>query len=159
MDRTASKENVLKIISAHFGQIEVEENELITFPEGVVGFEKYERFVLLSNPEEEPFQWLQSVDDPDVAFVLIEPLLVRQDYDFEVDDETIQLLDIQDPGQLRLFVIVTMHSDFSKITGNLLAPILLNLTNRRAHQIIIQNSSYSLREPLFTESEGEAQNG
>lgn len=139
----------MKITTRMNKTIEVREKDIVTLPEGVVGFEEYQRYVFLANPEEEPFIWLQCVDQPEVAFVLIDPMVIDSNYDFEVDDDTIELLDLSDPKNIRLYAIVTVKPDPSKMTANLLAPILLNKANQRARQLVLHQSTFSTRHPIF----------
>ncbi len=137
----------------------MDEKALIHFPEGLVGFEDFTRYTLISNPDEEPFFWLQGVDDGDLAFVAVDPLTFESDYDFKVEDETIELLKIEDPADLRLLTIVTMHSDITRMTANLLAPVLINQRNNLGCQLILRDSDYSTKTPMFAQeddgSEGE----
>lgn len=145
----------MKITTRQQMEIEVEEKDLITFPVGVVGFEECKRYALTSLPEEDPFVRLQSIESPDTAFVLVNPLLFSPDYDFEVNDDIIELVGIVDPEDLQLFVIVTVHTEYTKMTGNLLAPILINGRNRKACQLILQGTDYSTRHRIFDDSEDE----
>lgn len=139
----------MKIRTRHFKEIEVANDALLTFPEGIVGFEAQHAYATLKREEEQPFEWLQSVEDEGVAFVVVDPLLFLATYDFEVDDETIALLKISDPAQIRLLTIVTLHSDFKKMTANLLAPIIINTESRLARQIILNNTGYTTAHPVF----------
>ncbi len=145
----------MKITTRQQQVIEVAAKDLITFPVGVVGFEEYKEYALISLEEEEPFHRLQSVDSTGTAFVLVNPLLFRPDYDFEVGDDVVKLLKLDKPENIRLFVVVTVHSDYTKMTGNLLAPVLLNTENNTACQMILQSNDYSTRHRIFDDSAAE----
>lgn len=139
----------MKVRTRHFGEIEVREQEVLFFPEGIVGFESDKRYMTLVQPQERPFQWLQSLETPDVAFVVVDPFLFLATYDFEIDDETITMLEIDDPQQLSLLVIVTLNSDITKMTANLLAPIVVNRKNNKARQMVLPSSGYSTAHAIF----------
>ncbi|RJO67175.1 MAG: flagellar assembly protein FliW [Myxococcales bacterium] len=142
----------MKIVTRHLGEIEVRKDDLLVFPQGIVGFEEFQSFALLKAPEEEPFVWLQSTDDPATAFVVVNPLFVDPTYDFEVDDETIALLGVKDPGEIDLYVIVTVRQDFQRMTANLLAPIIVCRTTARGRQLVLHQSSYATQHPLFPDA-------
>jgi flagellar assembly factor FliW len=160
-----AKESVLKITTRQNTVIEVDEKAIITFPEGLVGFEEYKRYALYSIADEEPFHRIQYLEAEEIGFVVIDPLLVMPDYDFEVDDETIELLKIDRPESLQLFAIVTVSSDYSRMTANLLAPILVNRDTSMARQIVLQDTAYTTRHNIFAggdetdEAQKEAENG
>lgn len=143
----------MKITTRQNTVIEIDEKDVLTFPEGLVGFEEYKRYGLYSVAEEEPFFRLQYLKAEEVGFVVVDPLLIMPDYDFEVDNDTIELLGIETPESLQLFSIVTVHSDFRRMTANLLAPILVNRDNRMARQIVLQDTPYTTRHPVFGEVE------
>lgn len=139
----------MKIRTRHFNEIDVQDDARLSFPEGLVGFETQHDYACLKRPEEQPFEWLQSTSEAGVAFVVVDPLLFMATYDFEVDDETIALLKISDPAQIRLLTIVTLHTDFKKMTANLLAPIIINTEARLARQVILNNTGYTTAHPVF----------
>jgi len=149
----------VNIRTRHFGEVTVPDDQLLLFPEGIVGFETLKRYALLNNPNEQPFEWLQSVEDPEIAFVLVDPLLFLTTYDFEVDDETISLLDIRDPAEIKLSALVTLRHDYTKMTANLLAPIVVNRANLRARQLVLHNSGYVTNHPIFGAKPGSEKEG
>jgi len=152
----------LKITTRQFGEVELNEEEIVTFPEGLVGLEDKRRYVILGRPEEEPFKWLQCIDDPEIAFIIIDPMLFAGDYAFDIDDETTSKINLARPEDILLFVIVTLQDDFRKMTANLLGPIIVNGRNRRAIQMVLHNSNYITKHRIFPskneEAEGKPQN-
>ncbi len=142
----------MKVTTRHFGDIEVDEKDLLTFPQGMVGFENHQRFAIIRKPDEEPFEWLQCITLPELAFVVVDPLLVEAAYNFEVDDDTIDLLQLKDPQDVMLRAIVTVRNDVSKMTANLLAPLVINKVEQTACQLILNDSNYSTRYPLFADN-------
>lgn len=140
----------MKIQTRHFGLLDIAETDLLQFPEGIVGFEEHDRFILLTKPEEEPFVWLQSTSQPEAAFIMIDPHLFSPEYSIEVDDETADMLNVRDPSTVKVMAIVTMSSDTAKITANLLAPVILNLDGKKGRQIVLHGSTHSTRHPIFS---------
>lgn len=143
----------MKINTRHFGEVEIEEREIVDFPEGVIGFENLRKYVILSRPDEEPFHWLQSTEDAKTSFVVVNPLLFQTDYDFEVDDETIEELGIEDASDVYLYVIVRLKSEFRDMTANLLAPLLINPKTQKGTQFILHDSGYGLKHKIFQQDD------
>ena len=111
----------------HFGEIDIDENEVLSFEEGLPGFEGVKRYIILGNSEDEyPFKWLQGIDDPSLAFVVIDPLIIKKDYDFEIKENIIKLLSIEKVEDVRVYCIVVVPDDISKISMNLKAPVIVN---------------------------------
>lgn len=135
--------------TSRFGPIEVEESDIITFPMGIPGFEECRRFILIRHDPEGKFLWLQSADEPDLALVTIEPHRVFKDYAPEIPEREVEELAAGHPGALRMLAIVTIPGDVSKATVNLAAPIVLNEQLRRAKQVVLEGSPYSIRQRLF----------
>jgi flagellar assembly factor FliW len=101
--------------------------------------------------EESPYIWLQSVDEPDVAFLATSPFWFFPEYDLELGDEDQQALDVADPSQLEVLTLLTVHragETPETITANLLGPIVVNTENRQALQLVLDNPDYSTRVPL-----------
>ena len=110
----ALREVLLKVQTSRFGEIEVDNADVITLPEGLVGFPELARYVLLDHDSDSPFKWLQSLDDGTMAFVVISPLTFRPDYTVEVTEEEIAILKLQSPDDAVISVIVTIPSDPQK---------------------------------------------
>lgn len=129
-----------------FGQIEIDENGILDFPEGIPGFEDVKKFVLLGSSDENSlFQWLQSVDNTELAFVVIEPKRIWPDYEVDVDEDDVKMLGIDNESKVLVFSIVVVPEDVEKMTANLKAPILINTFNKRGKQIIMDNSRYNIK--------------
>lgn len=141
----------MKITTSRFGTIEVEEQEVIHLENGMIGFPEEKRFVLLRHHEESPFFWFQSVEKGDLAFVLTDPFWFQPDYDIEISQEDAESLGLRSPSEgIQTLVVVNIHSSngTSEITANLLGPIIINLHNRLAKQIVLYRTPYSHRHPL-----------
>lgn len=139
----------MKVQTKRFGEIEVQEDKVLLFKEGLPGFENQHRFVLLAEKEGAPFYWLQSLDDADLAFVVTDPFLFRQDYDVALPAWEAEKIGVQDPQDAVIYVIVTIPEEPTQMTANLQAPLVINLKNRQARQVILGEGSYPLRYPIL----------
>ena len=137
----------MEIESTRFGQLVVDDERIITFPHGLLGFPEHARFALIQTGEENYFFWLQAVDDPNLAFVVTDPTIFFKDYDVPVREETRQELHATDPSFLQVFVICNKVGDW--LTGNLLGPLVVNAANRLAQQIVLTEKKYTTRQPLM----------
>ena len=120
----------------------------MTFPNGLLGFPSlHTRFALIQTGQENYFFWLQSVDEPNLAFVVTDPTIFFKDYDVPVREETQQELQLTDPSLLQVFVICNKVGDW--LTGNLLGPIVVNARNRLAQQVVLTEKKWTTRQPLL----------
>ena len=140
----------MEIETIRFGKITILEDKVITFPKGLLGFSQRRRFVLFPHKEGSPFFWLQCVEDGELAFVLMNPKLVVNDYMIDIDDENLKDLECEDGRGLDVLCIVTIpHDDPRKMTVNLLGPIVINVNKMRAVQLVSTNSAFSHRHPVI----------
>ena len=136
----------MQLDTAHFGNIEIDDNEIISFPEGVPGFEKSNKFVLIANNGGgDIFYWLQSVDSPELCFVVTDPFMLYDGYGVDVDDEDISILEISDPSKVLTLAIVIIPENIEETRVNLKAPILINVEKKLGKQIILNNDNLPLR--------------
>lgn len=140
----------MEIVTERFGKISYEEDELLNFPQGLVGFPGKHKYILLKQPEIEPFIWLQSVEDPGLCFLTIDPFIFFPDFELEVELDDDLLSQIGTITDLGVIVIVTIGEDFKDSTANLLGPIVYNRSTMLAWQLILDNSNYSTKHKLFT---------
>lgn len=141
----------MKLTTTRFGTIDIEEEQVIFMPSGMIGFPEEKRFVLLRHEEGSPFFWLQSVENDSLAFVLTDPLWFQPDYDIEISPEDTERLELDRASEgIQTLVVVSIHpsNGTSEITANLLGPIVINLRNRLAKQIVLYRSPYSHRHPV-----------
>jgi flagellar assembly factor FliW len=129
----------LKFQTSRFGEIEVNEEDTIELPDGLIGFPELIKYVLLDHDSDSPFKWLQSLDDGNMAFVVISPLTFRPDYTAEVSEDEISGLKLSKPEDAVVSVIVTIPSDPKKMSANLKAPLIFNLRNRLGKQVILKD--------------------
>ena len=137
----------MEIETTRFGRLSVDDDRVITFPRGLLGFPDHARFALIQTGEENYFFWLQSTDEPSLAFVVADPGIFFKDYDVPVREETQQDLKLTDPAYAQLFVICNKVGDW--LTGNLLGPIVVNAANRLGTQVVLTEKKWTTRQPLI----------
>src|SRR5580692_558696 len=118
--------NAMMVETTRFGSIAVGESDIITFPEGMLGFSKIDQYVLVERVDDSLFLWLQAVKKPSVAFPLLEPQIFEVNYRVELAEEDRKTLKLSDLAHSKIFAIVTIPSDPTKMTANLKAPIVIN---------------------------------
>lgn len=139
-----------KIQTTRFGVLQVNDSELIRFAEGIPGFPEEMEFLLIPVEEKSPFVFMQSVKRSDLAFLLTNPFLFFKDYEFVIDDETMEELELEEAGQAAFYSILTMQgAKITALTANLVAPIVINLKNRKAKQVVLERSRYTTKHLLF----------
>jgi len=138
----------MQIASSRFGKIEVREEEIITFPEGLVGFCSFKRYLIIEREIDRPFQWLQSIDNPELAFLITDPLLFYPGYKVELNAQENAILKLEKVKQGQVFVLVAIPEDPSRIRANLLAPLVINTLRRLGKQVILEQSGYPLQYQL-----------
>jgi len=137
--------------STRFGPVETPENKIITMAKPILGFEDFKRFVLIEIDEIRPFMWLQAVDEPAVAFLVVNPVLVYPGYRIEINAMEVGEIKIDDVNNVETYVIVTVGESPGEISVNLQGPILINAENNLAKQLVLVNSEYKIKFPLLGE--------
>ena len=138
------------IKTARFGEIEVDESKTIHFKDGLPGFQKNKDFIILEHKPGSPFLWLQSMDTPALAFVMINPFLIKRDYLQALSKEEEALLKNENNDELIVFTLVTIpRGQAEKATANLMGPIVIESGTRNAKQVILANSGYSHCQPII----------
>lgn len=139
----------MSIQSARFGTLEVDEKDILRFPKGLPGFSEEKEFAFLPYGSNSPFAFLQSIADPNLTFLIVEPFAFFTDYQFEIDDKLAQDLGMSDKLPPQVFCIVTVPEKLDDMTANLLAPIVVNWKDRLAMQVVLEKMSYTTRHRLF----------
>lgn len=141
-----------KVYTSRFGEIEVDEQKIVHFKNGIPAFEEEHEFIILPYDEESPYYFMQSLKSPDLAFLLTIPFLFFPDYSFEIDEETVTELDITNQDEIFYYTMVTIpNGSIRYMTANLLAPIVLNSKNMQAKQVVLEKSNYTTKHRLFPE--------
>lgn len=135
-----------------FGEVEITEDKIITFPGGIIGFPDLKRFTLLHDEEKgvsAGIRWLQSLEEPGFAMTVMDPLVVKEDYNPEIDDELLSGIGEVSPDNLLVLVTVRVPSDLKQMSVNLQGPIVINVGERKACQIIVDADVYPVRFPIY----------
>lgn len=144
----------MKKIQSRFGEIEYDPDNTLQFPEGLIGFENLRDFIVMPNEKEGPLFWIQSVDDPQLAFILTDPSNFYYDYKVVPDGRERQKLGIDESGDCLVVSVVTVPPD-RNITLNLAAPILFAPQTNKALQVILEGTTFSPQTPLPTVASAE----
>lgn len=135
-----------------FGTIDIEDDKIIEFPNGIIGLENLKKFALIFDSEREEranISWLQSMDEPYMAFPVINPIDITEEYTPIIEDELMK--NIGDPADADILIFVTMSipSDLTKMTANLKAPLIINTVDRKAMQVIVENQDYEIKYNVY----------
>lgn len=132
--------------TTRFGDVEIAEDRVITFPKGLLGFSNCTKFVLLEPQEETSFFWLQSADDPALAFVVTDPALFVPEYAVPIRPEQMAALDLAKVEDAQVFVIVNKVDQ--TLTGNLQGPLVINTLTRSGEQFVLAEKRWTTRHSL-----------
>ncbi len=135
------------IETSRFGRLEVDDQRLITFPEGILGFPHNTSYALVQTGDNSGFYWLQAVDRPELAFVVCDPRLFVVDYRVPVRREELGSLGVAESEEAQVFAIVNKVDDL--LTGNLQGPLVVNVATREGKQLVLSDKRYSTRHPLM----------
>jgi flagellar assembly factor FliW len=131
-----------------FGELTYAENDVIEFPWGLPGFAAHRRWLLLTVESHPSFVWLQSLEDLNVAIPTADPWFVFEDYDPKLPAYALAALEVQKADDFTMLCVVVVTSGAQEMTMNLMAPIVVNLRTRKARQVPLENSGYSVRQPI-----------
>lgn len=134
-----------------FGEITIDTEKIITFPKGIVGFSELTEFTMIHDKEtgSGSIHWLQSLQEPAFAMPVMDPLIVKPDYNPEVEEEWMKPLGDLNPEELLVLVTVTVPQDLTQMTVNLKGPIVINARARKACQVIIEGDEYKVKYPIY----------
>jgi len=138
------------IQTTRFGDVTLQNEDVLEFPEGILGFNQLRRFVLLDDPNDEIFAWLQSCEIPQIAFPVLEPELFSTTYQVALTKHDLESLGLSAQQKPVSFAIITIPDDPTLMTANLKAPIVINVEKRMARQIVLQDNHLAIREPIFS---------
>ena len=141
-----------KVSTTRFGMLEVDLGLVLTFPDGLIGMEHCQRYIVVRHDDNSAFRWLQSLDDPTFALPIIEPGEFCQQYAPTISDADARALDLTAEVPTLLFTVVTVPKENPRaMTANLLAPLVINGITRHGKQVIIQNDGYTTRHKIIDE--------
>ena len=146
----------MKFDTTRFGQIEVKPEDIMIFPDGPLGFPDCTRFTFVDEERAAPFRMLQSLDNSSLAFVVIDPLIARPDYHFDVTVDDLKLIKADSTENLLVYSIVTMNRNIHDVTVNLQGPLVINPKQKLGHQFVLIETDYTTREKLLTNVDEES---
>ena len=145
-----------KVNTIRFGEVEVAEDKVVHFVDGIPAFEDEHEFVIVPYDEESPYVFLQSLTTPDLAFLMTVPFVFFPDYEFELDDDNQEKLKLYKQEDMLIYTLITVNGGkVQDMTANLMAPIIMNTANMQARQIVLDRSSYNTKHRLFPQNKEE----
>ena len=145
-----------KINTLRFGDLEIEEQDVVRFADGIPAFEDEHEFVVLPYEEGTPYMFLQSMMTPELAFLMTDPFVFFPDYSFELDDENMEKLAINSMDDVLVCTLISVpRSGVADMTTNLLAPVVINRHTMQARQIVLEKTQYTTKHRLFPEKKGD----
>lgn len=141
----------MQITTKVFGEITIDDEKIIQFPNGIIGFPELTDFALIHDEEKgtDTIHWLQSLQEPAFAMPVMDPLIVCPDYNPEVDDELLNSIGEIVPEELLVMVTVTVPKDIKNMTVNLKGPMVINAAQRKATQVIVEGDEYPVKFPIY----------
>lgn len=141
----------MQIKTKVFGEVTIDDDKIIDFPNGIVGFPDLVQFTLIHDEEKgrDSIHWLQSIQEPAFAMPVIDPLLVCPDYNPEVEDELLKNIGELQPEETLILVTVTVPKDLTKMSVNLRGPIVINAAEKKATQVIVDGDEYPVKYPIY----------
>ena len=141
----------MQIKTKVFGEVTIDDDKIIDFPNGIVGFPDLVQFTLIHDEEKgkDSIHWLQSIQEPAFAMPVIDPLLVCPDYNPEVEDELLKNIGELQPEETLILLTVTVPKDLTKMSVNLRGPIVINAAEKKATQVIVDGDEYPVKYPIY----------
>lgn len=139
------------IKTGRFGQLNVSEEEIISIPAGILGFPEHTKFCLVDPGDDVLIIWLQSLDNPELAFPILEPKIFKLDYTARLSAAELRELKLDNINQSAVFSILTIGEDITQMTANLKAPLVINLREKIAKQVVLQENEYNIKHAMFKE--------
>ena len=148
-ERPLKESSMVNLSTNNFGNLSIEKENIITFEQGLLGFEELKQFAIIAVEECLPFEWLVSLEDPMVAFPILNPTFFFSDYKPSLSKDDLVLLDIKKEKDVEMFCIVTLGKKPEDVTLNLKGPILINMKNKMGKQVVLAEDYYSLNQLLI----------
>nr|WP_304216816.1 flagellar assembly protein FliW [Fredinandcohnia onubensis] len=139
----------MKIDTKYHGEIHIEEKEIITFANGIPGFLEEKKFIFLPFGEDTGISIMQSISNAGLAFAVTNPFLFLKEYNFTIDDQVVEQLQLESEKDVTVYVILTVQDLFEKTTANMQAPVVINSKTQLAKQVILTNTAYHTKHSIF----------
>lgn len=134
--------------TANFGELDIQEDQLFYFNEGIPGFRQVKRYALIE-VDESPFMYLQSADNGDISFIVVSPFEFFESYEFTLPADFKEHLGLDSEQQVKIVSIISIRDELASATVNLGAPVVLNTHSMKGEQFILPDGKYSIHQPLF----------
>ena len=144
-----AENNIIEFTHVRFGDQTVAQDKVLAFTDGIPGFESFTNYALFDDPDSEPFQWLLSTENPQLGFVVVNPLYLWPTYDPKISRDDLQTLEVAKPEDILLFSIVTLANDPTQVTANLSGPLVVNSANRKARQLALLDDRYTTKHRIL----------
>lgn len=138
----------MNIETSTFGKLQIDEEKIITFENGIPGFENLKKFVIIILQQTHPFLWLQSVEE-DISLPMMSPFEIDEQYSPTIDDQELEMLKVNDEKDVLVLVVCVIPQDVSKMTANMVAPVLINIKAGLGKQVLANEGKYQVRQPIF----------
>lgn len=138
----------MRVQTKFFGEVELDDNKVIEFPNGIIGFEDFKKFAILYDIEDDrdtKISWLQSLEEPTLALPVVDPLAVTTEYVPMIEDELLKPLGNPADEDLLFLLVMTVPSDMTKVTANMKAPVIISTEERKGVQLIVDNADYPVK--------------
>ncbi|MBN2258972.1 MAG: flagellar assembly protein FliW [Clostridiales bacterium] len=143
----------MNIQTKFFGEVEINQDNVLNFKEGILGFEDNKQYILLNLFETQSFTCLQSITDDKIAFILVKPWDFFPDYAIDISDEELNEINIKNEKEIALYNIVSIPNDLKQSTANLLAPIVINIEKKDGKQYVLREDKYTVKHFIFPREE------
>ena len=143
----------MKVNTTRFGTLEIDDSSIIKMPKGPLGFEENTDYCLIHHRPDTRFRWLQSVDEPGLAFVVVDPSQFFTDYDIEVPDAETEMLGIKSADDALVLVVVTIAEEGTEISADLAAPIIINSKDLTGMQVVLHDDHYSVKHQIVVNTD------
>ena len=128
--------------------VQIQDKDILEIPEGLFGFEEYKKYAIYES-EYAPFMWSQSMEEPSLAFLIVDPFLVADDYELDVDDKALAKIGITNPAEVCVMAIVTIPAGGTPVTANLQGPLVINRTNNQCMQVILGSNKWTTKHDIM----------
>jgi flagellar assembly factor FliW len=137
------------IKTKYHNEIEINNDDIIHFEKGIPGFSEEKEFIILPLSEDQTFSVMQSILSEYLAFLVVSPFHFFPEYDFQLEDLVVEELGLRSEKEITIFSILTTEEPFENTTANLQAPVIINTTNQKAKQVILNEGQYKTKHPIF----------
>jgi flagellar assembly factor FliW len=139
---------LVQVASDRFGALEIDDERILEFDDGLLGFPEARRFALIDSHDTGVYYWLQSLDDPALAFLTVVPWPFFPDYEPDLSSDEQDALSLAAASEAMVLCLLTVQRDAGAITANLLGPLVVNSSTRKGRQVVLAESGYPVRAPL-----------